>query len=292
VQQVYHDLIRMLDKRRPQVLIECTIVTLDTSRDFRFGVEIGAVGGSGDSDIITFSSFGIGRSILENGSPTGRLALAPGLRGFNGALISTDVADVIVNALLTTGRARVVSAPRILVNDNATGSLLSTAEEPYTDTNVGDTVSTTSFGGYVEAGTSIELTPHISDADYLQLEYTVALNRFSGEGVDGIPPPRQTSALQSSVTIPDGSTIIIGGLNSSNTDRTVNAIPFLGQIPVLEYLFSSRSINSQKTTLFVFIRPLILRDDQFQDLKYLSEKDVRGAGLAQDVPDSEPLTIR
>ena len=292
LQKMYEQLIRMLDKRRPQVMIECTIVTLDTSRDFRLGVDVGIRGSSGEADIITFSSFGVSRPRTNNGSPTGRLAIAPGNAGFNGALLSSDIADVVVNALLTSGRARVVSAPRILVNDNATGSLLSTAEQPYTSLNIGDTTSTTSFGGYVEAGTSIDLTPHISEADYLQLEYQVSLNSFSGQSEDGIPPPRQTSALASIVTIPDGSTIIIGGLNATNQNETIDAVPILGQIPLLEYLFSARTDQNIQQTLFVFIRPVILRDDQFQDLKYLSDRDSRLAGLSPDEPDSEPMTVK
>ena len=138
----------------------------------------------------------------------------------------------------------------------------------------------------------ITVTPHISDANYLQLEYTVALNNFTGRGSNGIPPPRQTDAVDSTVTIPDGSTIIVGGLNRQNFSKTVSAVPFIGELPIIEYLFSSRSKNSANTTLFVFLRPTILRDDQFADLKYLSEKDVGAAQVKTDYPESEPLLMQ
>ncbi|MDB5328510.1 MAG: ral secretion pathway protein GspD [Phycisphaerales bacterium] len=295
VQKVYEQLIRTLDKRRPQVLIECTLVTLDTSSDFTLGVDIGIHGSIGSSKIVTFSSFGVGvpQTVSGAGSAaSGRVALVPGAAGFNGALISSDIADIVVHALSTSSRAKVISAPKILVNDNATGSLMSIAEQPYTNTNIGNTISTTSFGGYAEAGTTIELTPHISEADYLQLEYDVSLNQFSGRGADGIPPPRQTNSLSSTVTIPDGSTIIIGGLDASNVSETVNAVPILGEIPIIKYLFSSRDRTRHDSTLFVFIRPIILRDDQFKDLQYLSDRDTKSAGLSPDDPVSEPLTIR
>jgi general secretion pathway protein D len=291
VQKVYEQLIKTLDKRRPQVLIECTLVTLDTSRNFTFGVDIGVNGGSGSSQIITFSNFGVGVPQVVNGSATGRL-LVPGQPGFNGALLSSDIADIVVNALLTTSRAKVVSAPRILVNDNATGSLMSIAEQPYTNTDIGNTISTTSFGGYAEAGTTIDLTPHISEANYLQLEYDVSLNQFSGQGSGGIPPPRQTNSLSSTVTIPDGSTIIIGGLDSSNFNETVNTIPVLGEIPVLKWFFGTTNRDRHDSTLFVFLRPIILRDDRFQDLKYLSERDTKLAGMSPDDPPSEPMVIQ
>lgn len=293
VQKMYERLIQSLDKRRPQVLVECKLVILDTSRNFSYGVDIGRVGGFGSSDIITFSNFGIGRPQTSTGGiATGRLALTPGAAGFNGALLSADIADIVVNALLTTNRAKVVSAPKILVNDNATGTLRSTLQQPYSSINIGNTISTTSFGSYVDAGTTINLTPHISDANYLQLEYEVSLNQFIGASVNGSPPPRKTNDLSSTVTIPDGSTIIIGGLTSFNFSDSVSTIPIIGEIPVIRELLGTHRTDNAETTLFVFIRPVILRDDRFQDLKYLSERDVKVAGVATDDLVSEPLTLQ
>ncbi|MDB5323586.1 MAG: hypothetical protein JWN40_5217 [Phycisphaerales bacterium] len=291
VQRQYDQLIRALDKRRPQVLVECTIVTLDTSNNFELGVEIGRTNGFGDNKLVTFSSFG-----LSTPDPTtGRLALIPGL-GFNGALISSDIADVIVHALQQNTRARVSSAPRILVNDNNVGTLSSLSEFPYASVNASQTVATTSFGDYAQAGTEITVTPHISESDYLQLEYSVVLSSFTGkaitQGGTTLPPPRKSDSVQSEVTIPDGSTIIVGGLNRKNFSRTVDSVPFLGDIPVLGYLFSNRMNTDSTTTLFVFIRPIILRDDKFADLKFISETDVKSAELPGDFPVSEPLTVR
>ena len=215
--------------------------------------------------------------------------------GFNGAVVNSDVADVIIRALSTNARARVVSAPRVLVNDNATGTLDSVNEAPFTSVNASDTVATTSFGGFAEAGTSITVTPHISEGDHLQLEYGVTLSSFSGDAasVDGglAPPPRQTNSIESVVTIPDGNTIIVGGLNRSDFSESIQAIPILGQIPWLEYLFSSRTENRADTTLFVFIRPVILRDDEFDDLRTLSVRDMSRAELPSDYPASTPLLM-
>src|SRR5207237_5166625 len=136
-------------------------------------------------------------------------------------------------------------------------------------------------------------TPHISEADYLQLEYNVSLSSFSGTGdqARGIPPPRQEDSVQSKVTIPDGATVLVGGLNRTNYLRTVNAVPLLGEIPVLKYLFSSRNTTDERVTLFVFLRPVILRDDQFEDLKFLSECDVKAAGVKDNWPASGPIAI-
>lgn len=287
IQVVYEQIIRSLDKRRPQVLIECTIVTLDTTGNYSLGVELSGRASFGSYDLLSFSSFGLSEANPE----TGELSLIPGL-GFNGALLSTDIADVIIRALKTSGRTEVLSAPRVLVNDHGTGVLSSVEESPFTSVNASNTVSTTSFAGYASAGTTISVTPHISEADHLQLDYVVALNSFTGAGGSGIPPPRQSNTLQSKVTIPDGSTIVVGGLNRRNASHTKAGVPFLSDIPGVGTLFSSTSDTDRRSTLFVFIRPIILRDDQFEDLKYFSERDQQRAQLPPDMPISEPLEMR
>ena len=292
VQSTYQTLITALDQRRPQVLIETTIVGLDTSRNFRFGVEISTGDREGNNRLFTFSQFGLS----EVDPDTGRLTLSPGI-GLNGALITSDIADIIIQALKSTTRATVSSAPRLLVNDNATGLLTSTRQEPYESINASDTIATTSFGGFVEAGTTISLTPHISEDDYLQLEYEVELSAFAGDRVETtagtvLPPARQQNSLASQVTVPDGYTIIAGGLNRSDTSETIDRVPILGEIPVLEYLFSNRNQLQNNTTLFVFIRPIILRHDKFADLKYLSDRDLAQVTDHGNFPASEPMLIR
>ena len=178
------------------------------------------------------------------------------------------------------------------MNDNSTGNLVSNQEQPFTANNSNNTVSTTSFGGYAEAGTEISVTPHISESDYLQLEYSVSLSNFTAAATQaGIPPPRQTNLVQSKVTIPDGSTIIVGGLNRQNYMHSVASIPLLGEIPYVKYLFSNRVESDDKSTLFIFIRPIILRDDKFADLKFLSDHDLKAAEMPGNYPASEPISI-
>ena len=287
VQESYRELIERLDKRRPQVLIELILVTIDSSGSFSLGVEIS---GSREGDrhrVLSFSSFGLS----EVDEETGRLQLIPGL-GFNGAVLSSDVADAVVRALSTEGDAHVIAAPRILVADHATGTLNSVQDAPFVSVNASDTVATTSFGGFENAGTSISVTPHISEGDHLRLEFQLTLSTFTGEGGDSVPPPRQRNEVESEVTIPDGHTIVVGGLSRADESRSITKIPLLGDIPLLRYLFSNRSSNRSRSTLFAFIRPVILRDDEFRDLKYLSERDLAEAGIEGDYPLSSPMLFR
>ena len=288
VQKTYARLIKTLDQRRPQVLLEATVVTLDTTHNFSFGVEFSAHS-NGATKILTFSQFGLS-TVNAN---TGALSVIPNT-GLNTAVIGTGVANAVIQALVTDTHARVQSAPRVLVNDNATGLLTSIAEQPFTSVNASTTVATTSFGGYADAGTTITLTPHISEGDYLQLEYSVELSSFTGvaNAATGSPPPRQTDRVESKVTIPDGATIIVGGLNRDSLTTTVNAIPLIGQIPVLGWLFSDRNNVKETSTLFVFLRPTILRDEEFADLRNISEADLKDAGMPSNFPSSSPQVMR
>ena len=289
VHPIYEKLIQRLDVRRPQVLIDATVVMVDTTDGFSLGVEISNTEDfhhEGEDTYLTFSAFGLS----DVDVPTGRLAIRPGV-GFNGTVVSADIANVVVRALESDSRAKVVARPSVLIDDNATGVLISESEEPYASVNASTTVATTSFGGYSAAGTNITLTPHISQGDHLKLDYEIKLSSFNADRTDALPPSRQTNSLKSQATIPDGHTIIVGGLTRENFEESVDRVPLLGRIPGLEYLFSRRSKDVSQMTLFVFIRPTILRDDQFEDLKILSRDEAREAELADDFPSSEPVDV-
>ena len=284
-QNVYRQLISILDKRRPQVLIEVTLVTLDISNTLSLGVEMSRPDSRHNQELV-YTSFG-----LSKVDPlTGTLAPTGGL-GFNGAIIRPDELDVIVQAVATSGNSKVLSIPKVLVNDNATATLTSVNEAPFTSVNASQTVSSTSFAGYTSAGTTITVTPHISEGDHLQLQYSVTLSSFSGNGANGVPPPRQTSAVNSEITVSNGFTAIVGGLAKTDQSETVTKLPFLGDIPLAGYLFSTHSNTDDKSRFFVFLRPIILRDDEFEDLKYFSEKDLKLAKLPAEFPQSQPRVM-
>lgn len=288
VHQVYTELIEKLDQPRPKVLIEARLVVIDTSDDFSLGVEVSGGDRSGAGRLFAFTSFGFS----EVDAVSGALSIIPGL-GFNGTLVDPDVADVVLRALSTHRRSKVISSPRILVNDNATGNLASVSEVPFSSFNTFNTVSSTSFAGYAEAGTTITVTPHISEDDQLQLEYSITLNEFSAEaGADGSPPPRQTDEIDSTVTIPDGHTIIVGGLTRTSHATTRDTLPILEHIPIVKELIGSRTSRWSQTTLFIFLRPVILRDDKFRDLKHFSERDTKASRTPGTYPFSEPLDVR
>jgi type II secretory pathway component GspD/PulD (secretin) len=287
IQEHYATLIKFLDRRSPQVLIEAKIVTLDTSNDFMLGVEISGGDRKGEKRLFGFSSFG-----LSTPDPvSGALALLPGL-GFNGTLVDPDMADVIVRALSSNSRAKVVASPRLLINDNEEGRLQSVQSIPYTSVNSSQVVQSTSLGGNQDAGTTIVVTPHIGDSEQLQLEFAVEFSNFGTSSTNAnLPPPRHVDQVSSVVTIPDGYTVIVGGLNRRDIEAGRTGLPFLDKIPILKYLASTENDNKKNTSLFVFLKPIILRDDKFKDLKYLSDQDARSAQIRTTLPQSRPLVM-
>ena len=121
--------------------------------------------------------------------------------------------------------------------------------------------------------------------------YSIELSNFTGASSNGLPPPSQKNAVESTVTIPDGYTIVVGGLKVKNLRKTTQSIPIIDQIPLIKDIIGSHTNANNETTLFVFIKPVILRDDKFQDLRYLSDRAVKRAGIDGNYPESRPIPI-
>ena len=272
-------LIQRLDKRRPQVLVQVTLVSLSMEDSLNLGTELEALDLGDAVDYLTFTSFGL--STVD--PTTGARTLIPG-PGANGVILTPDKVPFIFRALATKGKTRVYSAPRILVDDNATGSIESVSESPFTSVNASTTVATTSFAGFAKAGTQLQIEPHIAEGDHLELRYTLTVSSFTGAGTATVPPPRSSDTINSTVRVPDGHTVIVGGLLSETMAETSSHVPLIGELPVGNVLFGNQSRSKSKVRLYAFITPSVLRHDRFEDLKYISEKDLSSAELPSGMP--------
>jgi general secretion pathway protein D len=287
MQDRYAQLIQSLDVRQPQVLIEAKIIAIDTSDSFTLGVEFSGGDRSGLKRLFAFNSFGLS----EVDPITGALKIIPST-GFNGTMVNPDVADIVVKALTTHSRARVLAAPRILVNDNSTGQLESVTSIPFESVNASQTVSTTSLGGSQQAGTIITVTPHIKEDQHLQLEFSVEFSTFGKSTVSAtLPPPREIDRVGSAVTMPNGQTVIVGGLKRTGQASTTTGVPLLERIPIVRDLTSLNERDAKCTSFFLFIRPIILVDDRFADLKHLSQREACSAGIEGEHPTSRPMIM-
>ena len=258
-----------LDVRQPQVMLEVFVVTLSENQALEVGAELQGEFQWGATSMNLSSLFGLGLTSATSGGTA-----TPGT-GFTGLAINPGDFSAILRALQTVGAAQASSKPAILVNNNEEATLKGVAEEPVSTTSQGDATSVTSFGGTEDAGTTLTITPQIAEGNHLILTYSVELSSFTGdatnlEGGGRLPPPKRTDKIDSVVTIPDGYTVVVGGLEDSSEKETVNKVPLLGDLPFIGEAFKSTNRSKVKNKLYVFIRATVLRDLSFQDLRYLS----------------------
>jgi len=282
-------LVEELDLRRPQVLLEVLIVSLSESDALDLGVEIeAAIDGPNDTVAKLGSLFGLSSTGAGSAGIEGNRGA-----GFTGIVLNPGDFSVVLRALKSLNNGRSLSMPKVLVASNEQASINSVLEQPYTTLNASDSVATTSFGGSSNAGTEVSVTPQIAEGDHLRLEYQVSLSAFVGEAADAsAPPPRQQNSIDSVATIPDGYTIAVGGIELTTEGYAETGIPLLSDVPVLGEAFKNRSKSSSRSRFYVFIRPTILRDRDFEDLKYLSDVDVARVGIDDGWPVPEPRLIR
>ncbi len=280
------ELIDDLDRRRPQVLLETWLVVLNERGARQLGVELAARASTGDTEAEVGTFFGL--SELDD---TGRRILPPPIgEGAMVAILRPEDIVAILRALEEEQHGRIISRPRLLANDNELATFNSVRQEPFTTVSaITTTTSTTAFGGYEQAGTSLEILPTIYEDDYLFLDIGLAISNFTGEAIDAnVPPPREENRIETAVTVPDGATIIIGGIVQTQERQAVSRVPILGSIPVLGALFRSTSINTTENTLYAFIRPRIFRAQDFSDLRGASAAaEQRARRLSGDAPEAE-----
>ncbi len=293
VQEQFAKLIAELDVRRPQVYVEAKILAVSNTRDFRLAVE----GQLQAGQFQTQTAFGLGTTgVTGGGGTTGsftdpKLPLA-GLGGYTASLIKSSYVPFILNAIQTDTDGRILSSPQLLVNDNEEAEIVSVEEQPTSTTTIGQTSDQTSFGGFQSAGTTLRVTPSISEAGYIRLAYEIELSNFTGSGSNGLPPPKNTRNVRSdSVTIPTDTTIVVGGITVSDTRNTIVKVPLLGDIPIVGHLFRDTNKIKNDQVLYVFITPRILNDRNFADLRLLTEGPQNDADIPPDIPELTPSTI-
>ena len=122
----------------------------------------------------------------------------------------------------------------------------------------------------------MDITPRISKGDNLRLEITLNRSDFLGfDPTSERPPNKAESDVQTVVTVPDGYTIILGGMDKVNQSKGGTKVPILGDLPLIGGLFRSTSNTSQENKLYVFVKANILRpgtDLASEDLKNISSE--------------------
>ncbi len=281
-------LITKLDERLDQVLIETALVEL-SGNDFRdLGVELSAADIPGVGQIGNFGVTAFGLSTLTDSDGDG----APDVRSPNrsngitaGILDGNAIGNlpILIQAIKRVTNTNILNVPSVLVNNNGTAKVVSKDEQPTTTitTNGGVGGQTQeNFNKYEEAGITMQISPSISAAGYLRLDLFLEVSTFSASSSPSlsIPPPRLTRTIETSVNVPNGDTMVIGGIITDNKSHSRNSVPWLGDLPVVGWLFRRDVDNADRITLYFFVTPHILRDKDFADLAQLSyEKKLQAA---------------
>ncbi len=268
------ELIRQLDRRQDQVLIETALIEL-TGTDFRdigFEWALADTNGEGGFGVTNFglSTFDLG----DNGEDSIRVPLIN--EGITAGILSGDDVNLpfLIAATQRVDGANVLNVPSVLVNNNGSARVRTLDEQPTTTVTAQGGVggqTQENFRDFEEAGITMEISPSISASRYLRLNITLQVSTFTGSfGGSTIPPPRTTRELSTTVNVPDGDTMVIGGIITDNLTETTQSVPFLGDIPILKHLFRRSSKTNTRTTPYFFVTPHILRDRDFADLAEIS----------------------
>lgn len=290
--QQLDQLIRTLDVRQPQVMLEIVLVSLSDTDSLSLGVELERIVIDGRIRIRLASLFGLSTPITIDGEPARTTGEAP---GFGGVVLSPGEFSVVVRALENITRGRSMTLPKVLVSNNQRATFNGVLQQPFAASFTAGNASTptTSFGGTQDAGTQLTVKPQIGEGDTLLLDYSISLSQFSGSAASvNLPPPRQVNSVQSTASIPDGYTVVVGGLEVQSETNTVAQIPVLGSIPIVGTLFKNETNGGTRNRFFVFLRAAVMRGDSLEALRYISDEHLERAAVPSNWPQNRPQVIR
>ncbi len=262
-------LVKDLDTPTPQVIIEARIVTANTNFARDLGVQWGA-GFAADASHGNPTGYYFPNSYSVAGGGGGSFALNPpatggvgassgagGVVGINfGSINNTLNLDLRLSALESQGWGKVVSSPKIITLDNKEASIQQGISIPFETTSASGTQTT-----FVDANLNLTVTPHVTADGRLMMKIKVTKNRpdLTFKGASGAPSIDKKEAI-TEILVKDGDTTVIGGIYEIDKSEKEFYTPFLGKIPILGWLFKSKSKSETKQELLIFITPKIARD--------------------------------
>ena len=298
--------IKYLDIPRKQVYVKAIIMEVNTNEDFKVGVEWSAFedftydGGERTGGVFgrTGSNFITNLSDLPSGALFGVVGDAITINR-NGTEITFPNMTSFINAMAQDTKVNILSTPQIITLDNKEAEITVGANVPYvtredTDTtNIDRTIRTYD---YRDVGVMLKFTPQINQQGWVRLElFQENTSLVAGQGADEFAPTTLKRSAKTTVTVKDGATMVIGGLIGDSVTFGENRVPLLGRIPLLGYLFKSKTKKYEKTNLYIFLTPQIIDTEQkAEDLyrkKYgeMSRKhNDEMKGRKKDVKDENP----
>lgn len=289
------ELVREIDTPMRQVLIEMLILETTLQDSLRFGVSYatrfggGNISGgqgfySGSSPILAAVAntglTGLGQAvsavqeIVPNGTNLAQTS------GFNLGVIGQKITHcgqefgslgALVSALHDRTKDKVVSNPKLLVEDNAPAELFVGLNTPYRTQSISNdfgSVITSNFE-YRDIGTRLKVTPYLGNGDIIAMDIEEEVSTIiaglitNADTANTSPgPTTRINRTTTRVHIPDSYFLIISGMMQSETSRERNQVPCLGGVPLLGAAFSDKTNDDQKRNLMIFIRPKIVDTEE------------------------------
>ncbi|RZT55086.1 type II secretion system protein D (GspD) [Sphingomonas sp. BK036] len=327
IQRQLNEVVRQLDTRREQVLVEAIVAEVSDSTAKTLGAQFivgdpsggafgastfsnsapnilqiaGAIGATqlNTSSTTTTNTDG-STTVTETTSPAAEtlqqsaiasiLAAAGGFGGFGGKIGSTFF-GAIINAVKSDTTSNLLQVPHLVTLDNQEAHSLVGQEIPITTGQALSTNFDNAFRTTQRQNVGIELTvrPQVNSSGTVKLNLRLEVSSIAGPvSSDNSDLILNKREVETVRTVDDGQIAVISGLLDDNERRTIEKIPLLGDLPVLGHLFTSKAKQRSKTNLMIFIRPTILRTAE--DSRKLTEQRYGYVRLQQGLqdPGAEP----
>ncbi|MBF0121322.1 MAG: type II secretion system secretin GspD [Desulfobacterales bacterium] len=285
-------IIKELDEPRMMVYIECLIMEVNINKNFKLGTEWQ---GADKTSIRGYDSIAGGGFISgENLSSENNIdQLKKGIipRGFSlgvfgeslkiGEVVFPNIA-AIIHAFQKDKDVNILSTPQLLTMDNEEASIKVGKNIPY-QTKSGSTVGGESYNTYEykDVGLKLKITPNINKNNQIRLKISEEIEKVDDISIADIKPTTLKRNIDTTIVINNKNTIVIGGLIDDSFSKTNYNVPCLGDIPGLGWLFRSMSKSREKTNLFVFLTPQIIRN-QYEGEKISNSKKDQIKKLKKD----------
>ena len=274
--------IKTLDVKTPQVMIESKIVEVARNFNQELGIQWGAYterqdfGNTNGFPAIIRTGGGAGttngRTIrLQNDTTIAASGLDPGLivdlgipgtaAGQFGVTLATrngdHALDIQLEALEAQGKSRTLATPKVTTLDNIEAKIQSGRRFPVitSSANEGDKVE------FVDANLELKVTPHITADENIYMKISATQNTADFANSVGGSPSINTKEAFTEVLVANGATTVLGGLYVKTESETRTNVPFFADIPFLGYLFKNRVEADEINELLIFVTPTIVRSE-------------------------------
>ena len=258
------ELVASLDVRRAQVLIESAIVEVTGDNSAALGVQWAT--GNLDAPVggTNFSNAGPSLSSIATSVATGDVGSAVGsgltLGGYSEINGEVDF-GVVIQALQSNTATNLLSTPSIMTLDNQEAEIIVGQNVPF---RTGSTASSSNANPFTtitreDVGITLKVKPHIHDGEAIRLEVEATAESVAQTSVDGSADLiTNKRSIKTMILSADKETIVLGGLIRDDVREVVSKVPLLGDIPLIGWLFRSKSTSTVKSNLMVFLRPTIV----------------------------------